>query len=220
MTEVNPPGFLQNRADHQATALRGMLGGLLANQGIITAGDLLVTQRAAGVNMSVDISSGKCYILGTEDANQGYYFMANDTTLVNKVVTAAHGTLTRIDLVVARIYDTFYSGASNLWALEVIAGTPGSGIPPAVPNNSLRIATITVAALVTTIVNANIDTTRAVATVFQDATKAPLASPTFTGDPKAPTQAVGDNDTSLATTAFVIRASQDDDFILASQVFG
>ena len=33
--------------------------------------------------------------------------------------------------------------------------------------------------------------------------KANLASPTFTGDPKAPTPAAGDNDTSIATTAFV-----------------
>ena len=33
--------------------------------------------------------------------------------------------------------------------------------------------------------------------------KAPLASPTFTGDPKAPTPTAGDNDTSIATTAFV-----------------
>lgn len=32
---------------------------------------------------------------------------------------------------------------------------------------------------------------------------APLASPTFTGDPKAPTPATTDNDTSIATTAFV-----------------
>lgn len=32
---------------------------------------------------------------------------------------------------------------------------------------------------------------------------APLASPVFTGDPKAPTPATGDNDTSVATTAFV-----------------
>lgn len=36
--------------------------------------------------------------------------------------------------------------------------------------------------------------------------KAPLASPTFTGDPKAPTPAPGDNDTSIATTAFVTTA--------------
>lgn len=35
---------------------------------------------------------------------------------------------------------------------------------------------------------------------------APLASPTFTGDPKAPTPSVGDNDTSIATTAFVAAA--------------
>ena len=36
-----------------------------------------------------------------------------------------------------------------------------------------------------------------------DAEKAPIASPTFSGDPKAPTPAPGDNDTSIATTAFV-----------------
>lgn len=33
--------------------------------------------------------------------------------------------------------------------------------------------------------------------------KAALASPTFTGDPKAPTPLTSDNDTSIATTAFV-----------------
>lgn len=36
-----------------------------------------------------------------------------------------------------------------------------------------------------------------------DALKAPLASPLFTGDPQAPTPATADNDTSIATTAFV-----------------
>jgi len=35
------------------------------------------------------------------------------------------------------------------------------------------------------------------------ALKAPLASPVFTGDPRAPTAATSDNDTSIATTAFV-----------------
>lgn len=35
------------------------------------------------------------------------------------------------------------------------------------------------------------------------ATKAPLASPVFTGNPQAPTPSPGDNDTSIATTAFV-----------------
>lgn len=35
------------------------------------------------------------------------------------------------------------------------------------------------------------------------ATKAPLASPVFTGNPTAPTPALTDNDTTIATTAFV-----------------
>jgi len=35
------------------------------------------------------------------------------------------------------------------------------------------------------------------------ALKAPIASPTFTGNPTAPTPTAGDNDTSIATTAFV-----------------
>jgi hypothetical protein len=42
----------------------------------------------------------------------------------------------------------------------------------------------------------------------QDALKAPIASPTFTGDPKAPTPSAGDNDTTIATTAFVVNTVQ------------
>jgi hypothetical protein len=38
------------------------------------------------------------------------------------------------------------------------------------------------------------------------ALKAPLASPVFTGNPTAPTPTAGDNDTSIATTAFVTSA--------------
>ena len=36
--------------------------------------------------------------------------------------------------------------------------------------------------------------------------KAPISSPTFTGNPQAPTPAFGDNDTSIATTEFVQKA--------------
>lgn len=38
------------------------------------------------------------------------------------------------------------------------------------------------------------------------ALKAPLVSPIFSGNPEAPTAAPGDNDTSIATTAFVTAA--------------
>jgi Chaperone of endosialidase len=49
-----------------------------------------------------------------------------------------------------------------------------------------------------------------------DATKAPTVSPTFTGDPRAPTPTAGDNDTSIATTAFVTAA----DNAVKSQLIG
>src|SRR6478736_743719 len=38
---------------------------------------------------------------------------------------------------------------------------------------------------------------------FNASSYATIASPVFTGDPQAPTPATGDNDTSIATTAFV-----------------
>lgn len=42
-----------------------------------------------------------------------------------------------------------------------------------------------------------------IATMGNISTKAPLASPAFTGNPTAPTQAAGNNSTRIATTAFV-----------------
>lgn len=53
-----------------------------------------------------------------------------------------------------------------------------------------------------TVLNYMLGVTSAVQTQLD--AKAALASPTFTGDPKAPTPSPGDNDTSIATTAFVV----------------
>jgi len=49
---------------------------------------------------------------------------------------------------------------------------------------------------------------------------AAIGSPAFTGTPTAPTAAASTNSTQIATTAYVIAASQDDQFVLASQIFG
>jgi hypothetical protein len=49
---------------------------------------------------------------------------------------------------------------------------------------------------------------------------APVASPTFTGTPTAPTAAVGNSSTQIATTEFVMANAEDDQFILAGQIFG
>ena len=67
------------------------------------------------------------------------------------------------------------------------------------------------------------DSTTAVATTAfvttADNLKANLASPTFTGTPAAPTATAGTSTTQVATTAFVFSSVDNDQFILAGQIF-
>ena len=67
------------------------------------------------------------------------------------------------------------------------------------------------------------DSTTAVATTAFVTTannlKADLASPTFTGAPAAPTATAGTSTTQVATTAFVFSSVDNDQFVLAGQVF-
>ena len=67
------------------------------------------------------------------------------------------------------------------------------------------------------------DSTTAVATTAfvttADNLKANLASPTFTGTPAAPTATAGTSTTQVATTAFVFSSVDNDQFVLAGQIF-
>lgn len=118
-------------------------------------GDLLVTQNGTP-NMSVNVAAGHVWIDGTESATQGAYHGYNDATK-NLVIAASDPTNPRKDLVVAKVQDAAYSGAVNAWTLAVVTGTPAaSPAEPAVPANAVVLAMINVAALATTITNANI----------------------------------------------------------------
>jgi len=168
MAVVNPPAFLQNAgATHTAEVTRNAFAGiagiaraassLVPRPGVLLAfgSALTVTQQGAPA-MGITVGTGIGYVAGTEGTTQGMYACVNATS-TNVAVTASHASLNRIDLVVFRVYDTQYSGALNQCALEVIAGTPAaSPAAPAIPNNSLPLATVAVNASVTTIVNANI----------------------------------------------------------------
>ena len=52
-----------------------------------------------------------------------------------------------------------------------------------------------------------------------DAGYATLDSPTFTGTPAAPTAAVGTSSTQVATTAFVMNSTDNDQFVLSAAIF-
>jgi len=124
-----------------------------------STGDLAVTQSGTP-GMSVSVAAGYAWVKGTTSATQGMYQTYNDaaTTLT---VTTANPTLARIDRVCLTVRDAAYAGSSNDCILQVVAGTAAaSPTAPATPASSLSLATISVAAGATSILNANITDTR------------------------------------------------------------
>lgn len=168
MAVVNPPAFLQNAgATHTAEITRGAFNGLIAgklaaaslkSRGGVAAdlgGALAVTQNGTP-NMTVLVDAGVVYVPGSQGAKQGTYVVTNDASL-SVAIAAADASLGRIDLIVAKVEDTVYSGGVNSSSIVAVTGTPaGSPAAPAAPNNSVILAQISVPALDTTIGNAQI----------------------------------------------------------------
>jgi hypothetical protein len=158
MAELNPPQFLQQRNDHTAQGDRLSLGGLFLRGGIRDVSDLTVSAQSTP-NMTVSVGRGHAYVAGTQDTNQGYYHCYNDG-VITKTIGASSPTQSRIDLVVARVQDAFYSGAVNAWDVFVVAGTPGTpGARPSVPANCEELGQITIGTNATTITSTNISRT-------------------------------------------------------------
>lgn len=161
MTLINYPPFLQTRR-YSAQQMRHLLSKQGLQEGVFASGDYKVTQRAAGANMSVDVAAGDAFVQGDDVARQGLYHLVNDG-VVNVVIPPAHGTLPRLDQVVARIYDSTVIGVSDTPALEVVQGVATSGAlldnrngAAALPNGCVRLADVLVAATDASIIDAEI----------------------------------------------------------------
>jgi len=163
MTERTPPAWLQ-AGTYPAEDDRRLIATIFSDsEGIITPTDLAVTQRGAGANMSVDVAGGRCVIKGDLATYEGSYFMEN-RGVTNLTIAASDPTNPRIDRVIAEVLNAEYSGVSNLWRLRVMTGTPaGSPSAPALPTNAISLATVAVAALASSITNANITNLRTAA---------------------------------------------------------
>jgi dihydroxyacetone kinase DhaKLM complex PTS-EIIA-like component DhaM len=162
MTLRTPPSWLQN-GSHPAENDRLTTQALWATTGIIKSDSLAVTQNTPA-GLSVLVSSGWAAIVGTTQANMGTYVGFNDGTVTLSVNTA-DPTNPRIDLVCMTVNDAYYTGALNNVILQVVAGTPaGSPVAPALPANSISLATVAVGAGATALTNANITDTRVLVT--------------------------------------------------------
>ena len=155
MTVQAPAIFLQSEA-HPAEDVRRWIMALSQDEeGIFFTGDLAPTEKGTP-DMSVDIATGRCLIKGDEDTYQGSYFCDNRGT-TNVAIAAADPDDPRIDIIVAKVEDSEYSGATDAWSIVAVTGTPaGSPSAPSAPSNSIPIATVAVAALASSIVDANI----------------------------------------------------------------
>lgn len=150
-------------SSHPADTDRLVLESLFRRQGVVKSTDMAVTQNGTP-NMSVNVAAGSVVIDGTESATQGFYHFMNDATL-NVAIAASHATLPRIDLIVAKVQDAQYSGATNAGSIVAVTGTAAaSPVAPSAPANSVILAQIAVAAAVTSITNANITDLRPFAT--------------------------------------------------------
>ena len=162
MTLRTPPSWLQN-GSHPAENDRLTTQALWATTGIIKSDSLAVTQNSPA-GLSILVSSGWAAIVGTTQANMGTYVGYNDATVVLSITTA-DPTNPRIDRVCLTVNDAYYTGALNNAVLQVVAGTPaGSPVAPALPANSISLATVAVGAGATAITNANITDTRVLVT--------------------------------------------------------
>lgn len=162
MTVRTPPSWLQN-GSHPAENDRLTTQALWATTGIINSASLLVHQNTPA-GLSVVVDSGWAAIVGTTQANMGTYVTYNDASAVLSLNTA-DPTNPRVDLVCATVNDAYYTGSLNNVVLQVVAGTPaGSPVAPALPANSITLATVAVGAGATAITNANITDTRVLVT--------------------------------------------------------
>jgi len=158
MTIHTPPSWLQN-GSHPAENDRLTTQALWATTGIISPSSLAVT-ASSPANMSINIAAGWAAVVGTIQPNMGTYVAYNDGT-VNIAITTANPTNPRIDLVCLTVQDSYYTGSADDVILQVIAGTPASSpVAPALPANSISLATVAVAAGALSITNGNITDTR------------------------------------------------------------
>lgn len=159
--------FVVGTFDAQDVRL-GAIGNALP--GLYAKNDFTVAQRAAGANMSVDISSGRCFLEpGGPASQQGCYLARSETTYNTSsdggyTWTAADPTNPRTDLLCIEAADVDEGGSFTGYKFRIVDGTANASAThqlitqywPAIPNYVVPLAAINIPAADATINTASI----------------------------------------------------------------
>jgi len=171
------------------TTTTGDGGGITVRTAATSAGDKTLTwvnsTNSWTSNVGFDIASGTTYKVGGTQISAAN--LSNGTTGTNAVVLANGPTLTGTPLAPTAAADTNTTQiATTAYVIgQASSNTPSANAATPLAGTSLKYA-------------------RADHVHPTDSSRAPLASPTFTGVPAAPTAAADTNTTQIATTAYVI----------------
>lgn len=98
---------------------------------------------SASSGLSVQVAAGYCCVPNPTAGQGGYLFGTLQAQVLS--LAAADATNPRIDLIVARVYDT--ANSSSYCDVEVVTGTPAaSPSTPATPSAAIALASVSVAA--------------------------------------------------------------------------
>lgn len=141
-----------------------LLGSIYSREGVLAPelGQLRVSQRGQGPNMSVDIAAGTVVITGDDVAEQGNYLMQSTTaenrdTFSDGTSIAAPGAGTRTHRVIARVRDKMHNGiwSGYDWEIDILQDD-GSGTPE-VPNSAVHLAFVSISSGQSSITDVDID---------------------------------------------------------------
>lgn len=127
---------------YTAAQFRSLINAMFPVPGTIATGDFTMAQRGAGANFSIDISSGRCAIQGTDTTHQGSFVVESWGTLNCPTPSAPVSGSPRVHRVVLQILDKQSTGTLYGWEVHLVEDT-GSGLPAA-PNSSYTLGTVTI----------------------------------------------------------------------------
>lgn len=123
--------------DYMPPEDRSVIRALRPSQGVVSFDDFAV-EATVPASWNVEVGPGRAIIDGsTNPWTQGSYivYSPRPTTVP---VEPSHPSQDRLDLVILHVYDQDNSTEQGYsWAREVVTGNPGTGLPPALPPNSM-----------------------------------------------------------------------------------